>query len=288
MAGDAREPVGPGGLAVFHRSGRAARGAPVTLNGKVALVTGCSAPKGIGRACAAALAAEGAFVIVSDRPGEGRMEAVEALAGEIGGAALALDVTDAEQIAQAVAAAGAHGGVDILVNNAGTVQGAGPFLSGTAQDWEVSFRVNLLGPMLLAQAVIPGMIEKSAGRIINMGSIGGLGGRASFGAYSAMKHGVTGLTKTIAAEFGPMGIRCNAVCPGYIATDMHEASNIRLAEAEGVPLDAMKRRRYEAVALRAAGRPEDIAAAVLYLAGPQGDYVSGINLPVAGGIQLGL
>ncbi|MFK7938994.1 MAG: SDR family NAD(P)-dependent oxidoreductase [Roseovarius sp.] len=260
----------------------------MTLGGKVALVTGCAAPNGIGRACAQALAAEGAFVIVSDRPGDDRLNAVEALGDAIGGVGIALDVTVAQDIKDAVAVARPHGQVDILVNNAGTVQGAGPFLNGTAEDWEASFRVNLLGPMMLAQAVIPGMIAAGDGRIINVGSIGGLGGRPAFGAYSAMKHGLTGLTKTIAAEFGPQGIRCNAVCPGYIATDMHEASNIRLAEAQGVALDDMKRARYEAVALRSAGQPEDIAQAVLYLAGPQGAYVSGINLPVAGGIQLGL
>lgn len=260
----------------------------MTLKGKLALVTGCVAPNGIGRACAMALAGEGAFVIVSDRPGDDRLQAVEALADKIGGAAVLLDVTNPQDIKDAVAVARPHGQVDILINNAGTVQGAGPFLSGTAEDWDASFRVNLLGPMLLAQAVIPGMIKAGEGRIINIGSIGGLGGRPAFGAYSAMKHGLTGLTKTIAAEFGPQGIRCNAVCPGYIATDMHEASNIRLAEAQGLELDEMKRRRYEAVALRAAGRPEDIAQAVLYLAGPHGAYVSGINLPVAGGIELGL
>jgi 3-oxoacyl-[acyl-carrier protein] reductase len=260
----------------------------LSLAGKLALVTGCAAPNGIGRATAHALARAGAFVIVSDRPGEDRLPVIEALGDEIGGMGMVLDVTNPQDINNAVAMARPRGQVDILVNNAGTVQGAGPFLEGTAEDWEASFRVNLLGPMMLAQAVLPGMIAAGEGRIINMGSIGGLGGRPAFGAYSAMKHAITGLTKTIAAEFGPQGIRCNAVCPGYIATDMHEASNIRLANAKGISLDDMKRRRYEAVALRAAGRPEDIAQAVVYLAGPQGAYVSGINLPVAGGIELGL
>lgn len=272
------------------------------LSGKVALVTGCAGPKGIGRACAKALAGAGAAVAVTDLAGpleledgpQERARLLEALAEELqatgtGAFARCLDVRDAGDVAWTVEeVADTLGPVDILVNNAGTVLGAGPFLSTTPDQWGESFAVNLLGPMMLAQAVIPGMQAKGDGRIINMGSIGGLGGRANFGAYSAMKHGITGLTKTIAAEFGPQGIRCNAVCPGYIATDMHEASNMRLAEAEGLALDEMKRRRYEAVALRAAGQPEDIAAAVLYLAGPQGAYVSGINLPVAGGIQLGL
>ncbi len=258
------------------------------LAGKYALVTGCAAPNGIGRATAQVLAREGARVLVSDVSGAKRISALEALADEIGGDACALDVTNPTEINAAISAAEAHGGVDILVNNAGTVIGAGPFLDSSPEDWDRSFRVNLLGPMMLAQAVIPGMQAKGQGRIINMGSIGGLGGRPAFGAYSAMKHAITGLTKTIAAEFGPDGIRCNAVCPGYIATDMHAASNTRLAQAAGVTLEEMKRRRYAAVALRDAGSPNDIAEAVLYLAGPQGAYVTGINLPVAGGIELGL
>ena len=94
--------------------------------------------------------------------------------------------------------------------------------------------------------------------------------------------------QTIAVEFGPDNIRCNAVCPGYIATDMHAASNVRLAAAAGVDLAEMKARRYEAVALRRAGLPEDVAQAVLYLAGPRGLYVTGINLPVTGGLPPGI
>lgn len=258
------------------------------LKGQCALVTGCSAPNGIGRAISKRLAEEGAIVLVSDLPGDDRMAQLSDLADEIGGQALALDVTRTSEIDNAVDTAQRHGGVDILVNNAGTAIGAGPFLQSTAEDWETSFRVNLLGPMMLSQAFIPGMRGKGRGCIINIGSIGGLGGRPAFGAYSAMKHAITGLTKTIAAEFGTDGIRCNAVCPGYIMTDMHAASNERLAAAEDVPLEEMKRRRYQAVALRQAGEPQDIAEAVLYLVGPQGAYVTGINLPVAGGIQLGL
>ena len=258
------------------------------LKGQCALVTGCSAPNGIGRAISRRLADAGALVMVSDLPGDHRMKQLSDLADEIGGQALELDVTQSSSIDEAMHEAERHGGVDILVNNAGTAIGAGPFLDSTPADWDTSFRVNLLGPMMLSQAVIPGMQSKERGCIINIGSIGGLGGRPAFGAYSAMKHAITGLTKTIAAEFGVDGIRCNAVCPGYIMKDMHAASNERLAAAEGVPLEEMKRRRYEAVALRQAGEPEDIAEAVLYLAGPQGAYVTGINLPVSGGIQLGL
>lgn len=272
------------------------------LQGRVALVTGASAPNGIGREICKVLADSGAQVVVTDMGGtaeydgkaQDRAALLDALAAEIaaaGGRAMAhvLDVTDADQITACLDAVEARwGAVDILVNNAGSLAGAGPFLEGTPEAWRQSFEVNILGSMRLSQAVIPGMRAGGGGAIVNIGSVGGLGGRAAFGAYSAMKHGLTGLTKTIAVEFGPDGIRCNAVCPGYISTDMHAASNVRLAAAAGIDLDEMRARRYEAVALRDAGTPHDVAQAVLYLAGPRGAYVTGINLPVTGGLPPGI
>ncbi|RKF15376.1 SDR family oxidoreductase [Roseovarius spongiae] len=272
------------------------------LAGKIALVTGAAAPNGIGRATCLRLARDGAFIVATDMGGAmtladgprdraGLLDEVIAAIADAGGQGMAheLDVTDASSIAACLKAVrGAAGPVDILVNNAGSLAGAGPFLDGKAEDWRTSFEVNILGPMRLSQAVIPDMRAAGGGAIVNIGSIGGLGGRAAFGAYSAMKHAVTGLTKTIAVEFGPDGIRCNAVCPGYIATDMHAASNRRLAEAEGLSLDEMKARRYEAVALRDAGSPEDVAEAVAYLAGPRAAYVTGVNLPVTGGLSPGI
>ncbi len=152
----------------------------------------------------------------------------------------------------------------------------------------MSYRVNVQGPMLLAQAVIPHMKTNGGGRIINIGSTGSLGAEPGFGAYTAMKHALVGLTKTLAAEFGPDGILCNTVCPGFIATDMHEAANARLANEAGESLEATRKRRYANVALRSAGMPEDVADAVAYLAGPTGRYVTGISLPVAGGVPMGI
>ncbi|MEM7564643.1 MAG: SDR family oxidoreductase, partial [Pseudomonadota bacterium] len=136
--------------------------------------------------------------------------------------------------------------------------------------------------------VIPCMQNKREGSIINIGSTGSLGAEAGFGAYTTMKHGLVGLTKTIAAEFGEDGIRCNLVCPGFIMTDMHAAANQRLAAANQISVDEMKSRRYENVALRKAGEPEDVAEAVAYLAGPNATYVTGIALPVAGGVPFGI
>ncbi|WPZ34667.1 SDR family oxidoreductase [Thalassobaculum sp. OXR-137] len=272
------------------------------LSGKVALVTGASAPRGIGQAIARRLAADGAAVVVTDMAGTfcvedrtyDRMELLTGLAGEIaaaGGTALALplDVTRADDIARCLDAARERfGTIDILVNNAGSLAGAADFMETTPDHWESSFQINLLGPVRLCQAVIPAMRAAGGGRIINIGSTGSLGAEPGFGAYTAMKHAIAALSKTIAAEEGKHGILCNTVCPGFIMTDMHMAANRRLAAEAGIGVEEMQARRYATVATRSAGQPEDVAAAVAYLAGPQGRYVTGINLPVSGGVPYGI
>jgi NAD(P)-dependent dehydrogenase (short-subunit alcohol dehydrogenase family) len=272
------------------------------LAGKVAIVTGASAPRGIGRAIAIRLAQVGASVVVTDIGGQFSIDGVEhdkldllaSIVTEIesgGGHAVAqtVDVTREGDILRCVAAAiDRYGRLDILVNNAGSLSGSGNFLDTSPDQWEQSFRVNLLGPMMFSQAVIPEMRNAGGGSIINIGSTGSLGAEAGFGAYTAMKHGLIGMTKTVAAEFGVDGIRCNAVCPGYIMTDMHAAANRRLADENNVPISEMMARRYANVALRDAGEPGDVADAVAYLAGPQAAYVTGIALPVAGGVPFGI
>jgi 3-oxoacyl-[acyl-carrier protein] reductase len=130
--------------------------------------------------------------------------------------------------------------------------------------------------------------KAGGGRIINIGSTGSLGAEPGLGAYTAMKPGLVGLSKTLAAEFGVDGICCNTACPGFIATDIHMAANHRLAAERGVSIDEIKAQRYANVALRDAGSPEDVANAVAYLAGPLANYVTGINFPVAGGVPTGL
>lgn len=139
---------------------------------------------------------------------------------------------------------------------------------------------------MVSQAVIPQMREIGSGRIINIGSTGSLGAEPGFGAYTTMKHGLVGFSKTLAAEFGPDGILCNTVCPGYIATDMHTAENTRLADQRGMSVEQIKKERYANVAPWDADIPENVANAVAYLAGPQAIYVTGINFPVTGGAFL--
>ena len=272
------------------------------LQGKTAIITGASAPKGIGRATALKLSQLGANVVITDLTQLVKIDGIEYarmdLLGEVcaeiekgGGHALALplDVTKPSDISSCIEKAiSVFGGVDILVNNAGSPVGADNFLSTTPDQWETSFRVNLLGPMMMAQAVIPEMKKRGGGRIINIGSIRSLGVEPGFGAYTAMKHGLVGLSKTLAAEFGVDGILCNTICPGYIATDLHLAANQRLAAENGLSLDDIKSKRYANVALRDAGLPSDVANAVAYLAGPQSNYTTGINLPVTGGVPTGV
>jgi len=272
------------------------------LTGKVAIVTGASAPRGIGRAIALRLAQDGASVIVTDINGIINIDGVEqdktnlllSTVSEIesnGGkaAAIDVDVTRENDIARCVdMAIELFGHLDILVNNAGSLSGSGNFLDTTPEQWELSFQVNLLGPMMFSKAALTEMRTVGGGSIVNIGSTGSLGAEAGFGAYTAMKHGLIGMTKTIAAEFGVYGIRCNAVCPGYIMTDMHAAANQRLAAENNIPVREMMDLRYQNVALRRAGEPKDVADAVAYLVGPQGSYVTGIALPVAGGVPFGI
>ena len=272
------------------------------LTGKVAIITGASAPRGIGRAVSLRLAEQGAIVVVTDLKGAfksgglqtGRMDLLQSLVLDInqsGGKAMALDldVTSQPDISRSIAdTLKAFGRIDILVNNAGSLAGSDNFLSTTAEQWELSFKVNILGPMMLSQAVIPEMQKSGGGRIINIGSTGSLGAEAGFGAYTAMKHGLVGMTKTLAAEYGVDNILCNTVCPGYIDTDMHAMANQRLSAEQGVTLEAVKKQRYANVAVRKAGFPVDVANAVAYLAGPDSAYVTGINLPVSGGVPFGI
>ena len=272
------------------------------LSGKTAIVTGASAPQGIGRGIALRLAMDGADIVAADVDGtvevqgepRSRANLLAGLVAEINqgqsrAIAVRLDVTREEDVkACIIQTNSAFARIDILVNNAGSLAGSDNFLSTTPNQWEYSFRVNMLGPMMMAQAVIPEMRKIGGGRIINIGSTGSLGAEPGFGAYTAMKHGLVGLTKTLAAEFGVDGILCNTVCPGYIATDMHTAANVRLAAESGASLDEIKTQRYANVALRDAGLPNDVANAVAYLAGPQANYVTGINLPVTGGVPVGI
>ena len=277
------------------------------LDGKIALVTGCGNPKGMGRATALKLADQGATVVVTDicraddrLTMEGALKlgedfaALEALAAEVDQAggramALALDLLHADQIRQVVVdVVNRFGRVDILVNNAGTAAGAGEFLDLTDEAWDLSYRINILGLVRLCRQVIPVMQENGGGSIINNASIMGVSAAAGYGAYAATKHAVVGITKVIAEEFAGDGIRCNAVCPGNIHTDMGDAEVALLVELHGISRAEALQRLGEDAAMKRMGKPEEVADAITYLAGPSSSFITGVAFPVTGGMRPGL
>jgi len=265
------------------------------LQDKVAIVTGAGKPDGMGRATAIMLADAGARVVVTDllRGEEDRRDldyVVEEIRSRNGNAmAVAVDVTDRKQIdACVVQTCNAYGGIDILFNNAGTGVGAGPFLELSDTHWDLNYRINLKGMADFCQAVIPVMQERGGGAIINNSSMSGLGTVPLLAAYTATKFGVIGLTKSIACEFGVDNIRCNAICPGIVETGMGK-SEIELFTETGKSTEQTKRKLASEVALQQRwAQPEEIAEVVVFLAGPGAGYITGVALPVAGGMAAGL
>ena len=277
------------------------------LAGKVALVTGAGRPKGIGEACALRLAAMGAHVVVGDLPARRRdleipglvetahdMSHLKSLESELGGfgpsaLAIGLDVTDGEQCGKAVAVTvEKFGRLDILVNNAGTAVGAGPFMELSQQAWDLSWAVNVRGMVDLIRAAIPHMRTQGGGSIINVSSLLGLGAVAGYAGYTTTKFAVVGLTKAVAAEFGPDRIRCNAVCPGMIATMMGESEAAMIASEHGISVDEAKQSMAAPAALKRLGEAGDVADVVSFLASDAARFITGAAIPVTGGMPNGL
>ena len=246
------------------------------LEGRVALVTGGAS--GIGAATCRRLAAEGASVAVTDMNLEGANE----LASEIGGFPQELDVRSYDAAKRAVAATEeALGPVDILVNNAGYDEFQ--FFVNTDEGlWDRVLEVNLRGVIAVTHAVLPGMQERSRGRIVNVASEAGRVGSHGSAAYSAAKGGVIGFTKAVARETGRYGITVNAIAPGPIDTPLLRSAPEQLGEMGDRIIESMTRQ----TVMRRLGQPEEVAATIAFLASDDASYVTGQALGVSGGLAM--
>ena len=257
---------------------------PTTLKDQVAIVTG--AGRGIGDACATALAEAGATVVVSDIDGSAADAAARALsARQFRALAVPADVGALADIQALVDRTMAEfGRIDILVNNAGVTRRA-DIMDVTEADWDRIHRLNAKGVFFCLQAVARVMIPRRSGRIINIASIAGKGyAGASNVAYAASKGAVIAMTKLAAIELGKHNINVNAVCPGVTRTALSDANLQVRAQQEGLTIEAMEKRRADAIPLKRANDPEDIAAMVVFLASSGARNITGQSYNVDGGI----
>ena len=246
--------------------------------GQVALVTGAAG--GIGAAVALRLASEGATVAVLDRDGDAARASAERIGVECGGDVLpiAADVSSADEVEAAVSeVVERFGRLDVLVNNAGVTRDNLLFKL-SEDDWDAVIDVNLKGAFLCARAAQRVMVPARGGKIVSLSSRSALGNRGQAN-YAAAKAGIQGLTATLAQELGPFGINVNAVAPGFVATEMTDAT----ARRQGLEPLEYQARAAEQIPLRRVAQPADVAAVVAFLASEDARHVTGQTIYVTGG-----
>ena len=249
-----------------------------------AIVTGGGS--GIGLAVARRLAADGHGVVITGR----RAEACDAAVGELGAAghaalAVSADVGDSDDTGRVVAAAlERFGGIDVLVSNAG-IGNAAPVLEETPEGWERVMRTNLTGAFLMARAALPTLIERR-GCMVNVSSVNGFLAGPGWAAYCTSKAGLIMLTRSLANDYGPQGVRANCVCPGWVRTPMGDADMDEVARTRGVDREAAYRLTHADNPLRRPAEAEEVASVVSFLAGPDATYVNGVAIPVDGGTSV--
>ena len=247
------------------------------LNERVGLVTGGGA--GIGREIARRFAREGMAVAVLDRDGA----AAEGIAAEIGGLAVMADVTSEEEVSRAVETVLARfSRIDVLVNNAG-IGWMGPALEMPLEALQSMLRVNVEGVFIVSRAVLPHMIARRSGSIVNLASWAGKTGNAFFAGYSASKFAVIGLTQSLAREMAPHGIRVNAICPGIVVDTAMRTAIEAQQRQYGLPETA---EREKSIPIGRVSVPEDVARVAAFLASDESSYMTGESINLSGGLLM--
>jgi NAD(P)-dependent dehydrogenase (short-subunit alcohol dehydrogenase family) len=247
------------------------------LNGRIGLVTG--AGSGIGREIARRLARDGMAVAVLDRDGL----AAQAVAVEIGGLAVAADVTSEEEVGGAVDMVLARfRQIDLLVNNAG-IAWMGPALDMPLEALQAMLRVNVEGVYIMSRAVLPHMIARRSGSVVNLASWAGKTGPAFFAGYSATKFAVIGLTQALAREMAPHGIRINAICPGIVVDTAMRIAIEAQQRQYGLPETA---EREKSIPIGRVSVPDDVARIAAFLASDEASYMTGESINLSGGLLM--